>query len=142
MNCRVGIPDIQALIESPQLLGILANRSYDNRSHARSFLRLLLHPIGNGSTDSTLVVKQQDWRGLLFDLHNSNSFHDSYGCLTRVRMFDTSGLGPSSRPTTAPFRNMIRVGVPWISERSASSRSTAMLTLKIFCVNSTISATC
>jgi hypothetical protein len=115
MNGCVGIPDIQVLIESPQLIGILAYRPYDNRSRAQSCVNLLLDPIGDASTDAALVVEQQNWHGLQFDLHDPISFHDSYGCFTKPRRVDASGLGPSSRPTIAPFRNMISVGVPWTS---------------------------
>jgi hypothetical protein len=46
------------MIESPQLLGILANRSHDNASCARTSLHLLLHPTGNAATNSTLVIEQ------------------------------------------------------------------------------------
>src|ERR1700723_3273226 len=112
MNCGVGIPNIQVWIESPRLLGILINGSYHNTRQALPRVCRPPHPTRNASTDTAFVIEQQSWRSVLFDLHELGSFHDSYGCLTKARMFATSGLGPSSRPTTARFRNMTNVGVP------------------------------
>ena len=68
-------------------------------------------------------------------------FHDSYGCLIAVSKVEASGLGPSTRPTSVPSRNMINLGVPWISYRSASSGSTAILTPKTLSIDFTIAAT-
>ncbi len=43
---------------------------------------------------------------------NRPQFHDSKGWVTTFRTLDTVGDGPSTRPTSLPFRNMIKVGVP------------------------------
>lgn len=100
-------------MERQQRIRIVANRLYDEVRLARTALRRLLDPMPNSSADSALVIEQQDWRGLR--LRQSGSFHDSNGCVTAVMTLDTVGCGPSTRPTSFPFRNIIKVGVPRIS---------------------------
>ena len=102
MYRAVGVPDVEVRLERSQRFWIVTNRSNDDARLARMVLSRLLHPVPDATADTALVIEQQEWHG---PRHSSNA------CVTAVRTLDIVGLGPSTRPTSRPFRNMIKVGV-------------------------------
>lgn len=112
MDRRISIPDIEVRIECPQYLWIVADWLLDDARLAGIVSRRLLYPTCNAAADTAFVIEQQYWFRLFLRLWQSASFHDSKGCVITFRTLDTVGCGPSTRPTSLPCRNMIKVGVP------------------------------